>query len=88
MLYFFAPTEIDPKSTRDPQLKFGIQENFYHKHWGDSSIHRFTRTVSTLLSAPLPTLSIFVLYFVRSPPASYSGVRSWFFSLRLKRKVG
>ena len=34
-----------------------------------SHLDRAARGSSTLLSALLPTLSIFVLYYVRSPPA-------------------
>ena len=35
----------------------------------DSSLDRAARTLNTLLSSLLPTLSIFVLYYVKSPPA-------------------
>ncbi len=70
MLYFFAPTEIDPKSTRNRQLTFRIHKNFYPEHWGHS--HR-TPGGDDLFdyrdSSIVPTLSIFMLYYVRSPPA-------------------
>jgi len=70
MLYFFAPTEIDPKSTRDLQLKLEVQETSYPEHWG----HGHTTPGEDKLfdyidSSIIPTLSIFMLYYVRSPPA-------------------
>lgn len=75
-----ADHELDPMS----RLLRYLIPNIYHRHWGhkhhspdndnlfeykDSSIHKFIRTISTPLSALLPTLSIFVLYYVRSQPA-------------------
>ncbi|MCJ1452195.1 hypothetical protein MMC28_002537 [Mycoblastus sanguinarius] len=59
----------------------GIYHRLWGMHWStptveggifeypDSSLDRAARTLNTLLSSLLPTLSIFVLYYVKSPPA-------------------
>lgn len=74
------PTEQDPFS----KALYRIIPGFIHEHlgfrlkkpdqhnifeYGDSGLNRFARSMTTVLSALLPTLSIFVLYYVRNVPA-------------------
>lgn len=74
------PAEQDPFS----KALYRIIPGFIHEHLGfrlkkpdqhsnfedgDSSLNRFARSMTTILSALLPTLSIFVLYYVRNVPA-------------------